>query len=616
MPQVLNKHQATRAESLVPEDRDWSQVRISKKSMFTDDTWDFNAEYKNPTNKPSLNKLYWEVIFDDNSKLTDVKHKTLLQSCKLFIYSLMTRPEKGNKYSPATLRKKHITLRALLRFMHSNNIRTFKGLTTKFQEKYVAYVNRQDRHPKTKQTQLNIIDTIFEQRHHLDDSPEEIFSYQGSHSLASLAECSKSKIKDHKYLTIPDNVARDLAQKAVNLIREEGVSILAGHLARERAIAECVALGKSKASKDRAKLKALIGMPYSNVELTIKIRLLRVACFIVINFFTGVRHSEMNSFERGQIIQDDEGIWWLHGKVWKINSGHAKWMAPPIVNEAYQVAMQLALPYREKLELEEKLCESRLNKDEKYLERKKEIAQIKNNIFLHDAGSRGENRVGINHNIHDQLKEFVKVFKVEKFNGQQWRLHPHQFRRTFAKFMAANLMNLRYLQEHFKHISLDMTAWYDVDDIELTQMILEYYSEFKRKVVRKMLDGQKITGKGAQYVDKERTIYFAGLTTEQDKDSFTSELATDINLRATPHSWCLGSTETSLCSGTVGCSFDPSNINKCDSALVTDDFLAQWKDMELRTLQALESNELGKFQKEAMSTLLEETIRPILASIT
>ena len=61
--------------------------------------------------------------------------------------------------------------------------------------------------------------------------------------------------------------------------------------------------------------------------------------------------------------------------------------------------------------------------------------------------------------------------------------------------------------------------------------------------------------------------------------------------------------------------FDPSNVNECESAVVTDGYLPIWQEIERTNVEAMNEPSLGRFKKEAIERLLNETIRPIIARL-
>lgn len=85
--------------------------------------------------------------------------------------------------------------------------------------------------------------------------------------------------------------------------------------------------------------------------------------------------------------------------------------------------------------------------------------------------------------------------RINKFGnhcGINWRFTPHQFRRTFAVYAAHSALgDLRYLRQHFKHWSLDMTALYALNeeqDTELYDDIMMTLKNEKIAIVEHWLD--------------------------------------------------------------------------------------------------------------------------------
>ena len=63
-------------------------------------------------------------------------------------------------------------------------------------------------------------------------------------------------------------------------------------------------------------------------------------------------------------------------------------------------------------------------------------------------------------------------------SGRAFHIHPHMFRRTFARYVARyDTTNLLALKEHFKHISLSMTDYYVGNDLELWMLMEEIFGE-------------------------------------------------------------------------------------------------------------------------------------------
>ncbi|RRH88389.1 hypothetical protein EH244_12165 [Variovorax beijingensis] len=76
------------------------------------------------------------------------------------------------------------------------------------------------------------------------------------------------------------------------------------------------------------------------------------------------------------------------------------------------------------------------------------------------------------HSWNKVLKAFAKDA------GVSWTLATHQFRRKFANYAARSQFgDLRYLREHFKHWSMDMTLGYALNESQEVKLYIEIQDE-------------------------------------------------------------------------------------------------------------------------------------------
>lgn len=598
----------------------WDKVRVSSRSMFPDMEWDLRGLDNNPNLKASDHILLWDFELPNGQRFGEQRYAIMRQSVKELVYATM----KDKGHSPATVDKNFTDFRSIVKWVVEKEYIRFSDVRKETLSTWVAEINLSTLHPVSKFNLLRNLQRFWQYKDKLTDTF--VFDPLGGKKANQLVGATKQELKDCGYDYIPDDTAQDLVRKAVDYIRGEGVKVATAAYARDMAELECFKQGKSKSSRDRHKRAALKGMGITNAEVTTESRSVLSACFIVIDFFTGVRASEMFSFKRDQIAPD-EGSVKIKGRITKIKKKDKEWMAPPVVYEAYKLATMLTAAMRESLDYE---IEMRKQERQKAgAEAKAELdtlivklSDLREDLFILWSADKHRTETSCTHSktvnsaagaFRDTyLKEFARKFNVLGPDGEVWDLHAHQFRKTFARYMAANMMNLRYLQEHYGHDSLDMTAWYDPDEIELTHQILSYLKEFKKNTVRHMLEGQRMTGAGAKHIDSERKIYFMGMTSDKEKETFIEELADDVVLRSTGHSWCLGNTDNGDCTGSVCCMFDPANVKQCESAVVTEDHLPVWQEMERANQEVLDTHGIGKYQKQAIERLLEETIRPTI----
>lgn len=591
---------------------DRPNIRISPKSRFSDLTWDLSSFEKNPSAKPSASVLSFEFELGNGGRFSEKRYDRLREAFKEVMYS-MAAPSKGKLPSVATLKSRYTDLRLFMNWLVNHNIYSLSDLTPEDTNQFIIEVKNDDVHPNTTIRRIRALHYPWV---HREDTTYPIgFDPLKGQKAQAIAGSTKDDQKAARYDFIPDDLAQNLIRSCVLLIREYGVDVAIAAQARDGASLEQYLQGKSRANRDRAKRAALEGTGFSNSEVTTLSRQLLASCYVVINFFTGIRASEMLSLGPNQIITEN-GTTWILGRQHKIEKKRKKWMGPDVVFEAHHLAKSLTQPMREAIDYEiEKTADSKI---------KNKLLSMREELFL-TWSSRRKHGYNFEHapqvanikgSIHSSLKELVKVFDILDEEGMPWRLHPHQFRKSFVRFMCSNAMNIRYLQEHMGHKSLDMTAWYDSDDVELTSEILKQMTEFKSEKLDAIFKhNQKITGAGAESLLNERNDYFVGIATDRAKDEFIEDLAEDISLRGTGHSWCMGDSGNGNCTGVVGCMTDVSMTQKCGSALITEEHLPAWLKMKKRNEQLLASNEIGRFQKEAIARVIWETIDPTISAL-
>ena len=95
-----------------------------------------------------------------------------------------------------------------------------------------------------------------------------------------------------------------------------------------------------------------------------------------------------------------------------------------------------------------------------------------------------------------RLKNFVAMLGLKDASGRAFHIHPHMFRRTFARYVARHdTTNLLALKEHFKHVSLSMTDYYVGNDLELW-MLMEEEERLFFESFDKALRADQLAGPG------------------------------------------------------------------------------------------------------------------------
>jgi len=598
-------------------------------SRYEDSTWSYFGEIEQRNIKHSQSIIRWNVDLENGKYLTDSIYSKLLESAKDFVLSLRLGQTRRSRAPKATtVLKTHKCLIPLFRWMASEDILEFSSLDSikvmKYLTKLQTSISRYGKPLSEGEIfkRLEVIDQLWKQSefitYPLQQNP---FPYDTPYQLSGV---TKTKQQERKFDFIPDEVALELGAVAVDYLEKRSGGIIMAAAAVEQVYNDTLQK-YSTAEADRRARKVANSYGYKYVkEVTKEIGYLRTACYIVVALFSGIRDSEISSLDIGCVENDSEGGYtWINGYVYKTAAQKIKsrWMVPPIVGVAVKVAISISEKYREEINsriiARESDIKAPLTKGPKLDLLKNEYKQlqaIKRSFWLNREISRG-NSTSCNGDIHRQLKEFIIQHNVPMHDGKPWNLHPHQFRRTFVRFMVKNAMNLKYLQEHFRHISLDMTAWYDIEDTELTKEIVDCYTEMSKEVLDGIVDGNNIAGKGGEIILQKRDEVFRGVI-GKSRDHIIKAMADTVTLRSTGVSWCLGDIENGECSGVHGCMIDPSNVNNCSQAIVTPEFLPAWTEIKFRNQELLERDDLGVHQKQAIRNFLESVVAPVMRGLT
>ena len=104
-----------------------------------------------------------------------------------------------------------------------------------------------------------------------------------------------------------------------------------------------------------------------------------------------------------------------------------------------------------------------------------------------------------------RLRSFVAMVGIKDIDGRPFHLHPHMFRRTFARHVARHdTTNLLALKDHFKHTSLWMTDYYVGSDHELWTLMIEEEEKLFLESFDKALRSDHLAGPGGR--DLKRKI--------------------------------------------------------------------------------------------------------------
>lgn len=290
---------------------------------------------------------------------------------------------------------------------------------------------------------------------------------------------------------------------------------------------------------------------------------LRTACYIVVASLSGCRNHELAYVQVGACYrtEDDAGevYWWMRSRSDKTRAGNSEWMVPEAAVEALRVMDRWAVPYQAMIAEEIALRRAENPQDPEIAEALKHVGAV----FLGLSQKQG-NRVRTLTDVpwNHQLRAFAKRCGVD------WNLATHQLRRKFANYAARSQFgDLRYLREHFKHWSQDMTndgyALNESQEMELYAEIQEELDTIKLGLAEQWLCPSEplAGGYGKNLMDwrtrQENIVIF------RDHATMVASVAESHAIRSNGHAWCTA--DDKQC---IGNTFEKTRCSGCDSAVI------------------------------------------------
>jgi integrase len=618
-----------------------SQIRDNNGSLrvvsrFGDDSWDLSGFIPNPNRSVCNTRINFAITLPDGLKLTDEINRCLLNSVKRY---LLTRLQQRSSYSGRCLKatsviKEFEALVIFVRWLTTKNINCFSSMTTELCLDYAQWCRNElvpTKHgvlkPRFTSGRLVILLSVVHQLHanraYLQDAI--LQPPWGDLSISELSgHCQKNSVSV-KTEKIPDRLAMQCAMAAIAYIEEKAERLL---FARDW-INTLDSTNKAESFIDHAvgkktkhqinKFLAAQSLPQPK-ELSEQLHLLRSACYVVIALFSGMRASEIASLAVGayQSTTDTDGetYHWLRGFTYKFEAVPrlTSWMVPPIVGKAISVLEKWSAPLHSTLAVQ--VCEMRLQlasqnddaSDIALIQRLAKAENAQSALWLGVAKNAAlpmPQRLSSSHTLRlitqfaehidlivtsDDLPEIQDRGHIKV--GDIWPLAPHQFRRTFAVFVARHRMgDLRYLRHHFKHWSIDMTLLYtrdhSLDDGLLTDIDLER-ENLQTLLIEDWLTSDKPLSGGAG----QRMMVMRGCgqpKTFRNPYEFARQIGDGLFIRGTGHSWCLAN-------GT-GCGgqglYDRVRCVGCGDAIIDATHKAIWHGIRAQQLEVLAWPDIG-----------------------
>lgn len=342
---------------------------------------------------------------------------------------------------------------------------------------------------------------------------------------------------------------------------------------------------------ERERVLAKHGYEHGASILRQEITSLRTACYIVIASTSGCRNHELANIQTGahHKTEDDNGevYHWLRAASEKTYIGVCDWMIPAIAVRALRIMERWATPYQNMITRE-------ITRRRKLNPRDPEIVEAQkhaNSLFLGFTNAKGyeECRTLAIGSWNKQLQEFLMK------TGYDWTISSHQLRKKFANYAAhSQFGDLRYLKEHFKHWTMDMTLMYAMDetwgehfDLDLYSEIESELSDIKESVVSSWIEDDHLGGGYGQSL-KQWQRDPLNIAIFKDHASMIRSVAESTPIRSTGHSWCTANDTRCL-----GNTLERSRCGGCTNAVTGGEHVPIYQSLYKNLSELLDCKDLG-----------------------
>lgn len=332
------------------------------------------------------------------------------------------------------------------------------------------------------------------------------------------------------------------------------------------------------------------GWPYGVQNLNEALTILRDCCFLLILTTTGIRAHELASIKRDQWfseLRDGDRFYFLRSRSEKTYAGETQWICPEIAITSVRTLERLSEPLQ--ADLERTIDQAIVDCNHVEISR---LQGISGCVSLTKANNKVKVLSG-----GSLIKRLQCLTEHLKCN---WRITPHQFRRTFANHVVHHkLGDLRYLRDHFKHWSLDMTALYamnEVQDLELYDEIYRAFDEKRQSIIGHWLERDTpLSGGMAPYVREMRGKH-ERVRTYKNRREMIDAISELVYLRSTGIAWCTNDTGLDCAGG---------QCEDCEHGCIDESHKSFWKGLYAQQIELRQIDDCGK----AASETVERTIR-------
>lgn len=288
----------------------------------------------------------------------------------------------------------------------------------------------------------------------------------------------------------------------------------------------------------------------------------RAACYAVVASLSGCRHHEIAFIQTNACYrtEDDDGetYWWMKSRSTKTGEGLCEWMVPEAAVTALGVMDRWAAPYTAAIDME---IDQRRNLNPA----DPQIAQAlrhRNAVFVGaDNNAMAGARTVSSSTCNIELNRLLARHNID------WKIATHQFRRKFANYAARSQFgDLRYLRDHFKHWSMDMSLGYALNESQEMSLFHEIQGELdvlKDDIVEQWFQpNEPLAGGYGQNIVEWREG--RDVTLFKDRATMIRTISESTAIRSNGHAWCTA--DDNKCVGNGG--LETTRCTGCDNAVI------------------------------------------------
>jgi len=573
-----------------------------------------------PGSEKAAIKILWDKL-DFANRGTKHQREYFKKSTRELLEALIEAAEgKAGALSPLTAQAKKMKLWRLASWMAQRDIWLFSNLTaidiTDYVQEAITRAAESNRTIRSKS--LDSIVGFFREIWQVRlayISP----MYTDPDTIRGLTNLVSNGTKLERWAPIPIELATPLIKDALQWVEVGGR--ITNRLQREVKLLIGSTVGKNRkeiyrmtarayetvsASADYLSLTALVG---ENTDVVNTLRSARKltdgAVIVLILLLTGVRISELASLQCGCVSEKvhDNGTSYLYmsGVAAKKKGLARKWVVPNVIRDAIGL-------------LEERhgwrACS-------------KENSPLFTSFAGNGANVRSTTRMTRTSSttLYKLFCKFAYSFHRDEPFPTNRRLHPHQARKTFARFvMCRDKRALGALVQHYGHLyGAVLDGAYVGSDIDLQEILDEESRADLAEGLMDLLMSESLGGKAGRALTEVRAnmrerLQFGGKTAIENV--VNAMISQGIRLAPCDWGYCLYDQEMSACQGDQA---GPNPVNRCPSTcssctnfVITEKYRPWWEDRFRREERFLARPNLPEQTKLLTSIRMEETLKVLV----